>query len=65
MIQQKVRKKKRSISCSCKKKVKLDCTMYSEQTNKTWSLKRLVTLKCENRTSLHAVQYKCDSQVLF
>ena len=55
MIQQKVRKKKRSISCSCRKKLKLDCTMYSEQTNKTWSLKRLVTLKCENRTSLHAV----------
>ena len=26
--------------------------------NKTWSLKSLAMLKCESRTSLHAVQYK-------
>ena len=26
--------------------------------NKTWSLKSLDMLKCEGRTSLHAVQYK-------
>ena len=29
-----------------------------KQTNKMWSLKSLVVLKCESRTSLHAVQYK-------
>ena len=40
------------------RKVKLDCPMYSKQTNKMWSLKSLVMLKCESRTSLHAVQYK-------
>ena len=46
--------------------MKLDCPMYSKQTNlkgvyswnKMWSLKSLVMLKCESRTSLHAVQYK-------
>ena len=40
--------------------------MYSKQTNlqdvypwnKMWSLKSLVTLKCESKTSLHKVQYK-------
>ena len=45
---------------------KLDCPIYSKQThlkvvyswNKMWSLKSLVILKCESRTSLHAVQYK-------
>ena len=26
--------------------------------NKMWSSKRLALLKCERRTSLHAVQYK-------
>ena len=26
--------------------------------NKMWSLKSLVMLKCESRTTLHAVQYK-------
>ena len=26
--------------------------------NKMWSLKSLAMLKCESRTSLHAVQYK-------
>ena len=26
--------------------------------NKMWSLKSLTMLKCEGRTSLHAVQYK-------
>ena len=40
------------------RKVKLVCPMYSKQINKMWSLKSLVTPKCENRTSLHAVQYK-------
>ena len=39
-------------------KVKLDCLMYCKQTNKIWSLKSLVMLKCESRTSLHAVQCK-------
>ena len=46
--------------------MKLDCPMYSKQTNlkdvycwnKMRSLKSLVTLKCEGRTSLYAVQYK-------
>ena len=46
--------------------MKIDCPMYSKQTNlkgvysgnKTWSLKSLVMLECESRTSLHAVQYK-------
>ena len=38
--------------------MKLDSPMYSKQTNKMWSLKSLVMLKYENRTSLHAVQYK-------
>ena len=40
--------------------------MYRKQTNlkdvffwnKMWSLKSLAMLKCESRTSLHAVQYK-------
>ena len=31
--------------------------------NKKWSLKTLDMLKCESRTSLHAVQYN-DSQAL-
>ena len=30
--------------------------MFSKQTNKMWSLKSLVLLKCESRTSLHAVK---------
>ena len=34
------------------------CPMYSKQTGKMRSLKSLVMLKCESRTSLHAVQYK-------
>ena len=45
---------------------RLDCPVYSKHTNlkdahswnKVWSLKSLVMLKCESRTSLHAVQYK-------
>ena len=32
--------------------------MHSKQTNKMWSLKSLVMLKYETRTSLYAVQYK-------
>ena len=46
------------MQCSRWRKVKLDCPMYSKQTNKMWSLKSLVMLKCETRTSLYAVQYK-------
>ena len=46
--------------------MKLAYPMFSKQTNlkgvyswnKMWSLKSLVMLKCESRTSLHAVQYK-------
>ena len=38
--------------------LELDSSMYSKQTNKMWSLKSLVTLKCDSRTSLHAIQYK-------
>ena len=38
-----------------KKKVKLNCPMYRKQTNLMWSLKSLVTLKCESKTSLHVV----------
>ena len=51
---------------TCRRKVKLDCPMYSKQTNlkrvyswnKMWLLKSLAMLKCESRTSLHTVQYK-------
>ena len=43
----------------------LDCPMYSEQTNlkgiyswnKMWLLKSFAMLKCQGRTTLHAVQY--------
>ena len=46
--------------------MKLDCPMYSKQKTlegayswtKMWSLKVLAILKCENKTSVHAVQYK-------
>ena len=46
--------------------MKLDCPMYSKQTNlkgvyswnKMCSLTSLVMLKCESGTSLHAVEYK-------
>ena len=46
--------------------MKLDCPIYSKQTNfrggypwnKMCLLKSLVMLKCESRTSLHALQYK-------
>ena len=38
--------------------MKLDCPMNSKQTNKMQSLKSLVILKFESRTSLHAVKYK-------
>ena len=58
MIQQKVRKKKRSVLMLIHEEVKLDSPMYSKQTNKMWSLKSLVMLKYESRTSLHVVQYK-------
>ena len=51
-------KKKDLFQCSCRRKVKLDSPMYSKQTNKMWSLKSLVVLKSESRTSLHAIQYK-------
>ena len=42
---------------------RLDCPVYSKHTNlkdahswnKVWSLKSLVMLKCESRTSLHTV----------
>ena len=43
---------------SCWRKLRIDCPMYSKQTNKMWLLKSLVMLKCETRTSLYAVQYK-------
>ena len=56
---------------TCRRKVKLDCPMYSKQKNlegvyswnKMWSLKKLPMLKCEGKTSLNAV-YISDSQVL-
>ena len=46
--------------------MKLDCPMYSKQTNlkgmhsciKMWALKSLPMLKYESRTDLHAVKYK-------
>ena len=44
--------------------MKLDCPMCSKQTNKVWSLKSLVVLKCENEL----VYMQCninDSQALF
>ena len=33
--------------CSYRRKVKLDCAIYNKQANKMWSLKSLVTLKCD------------------
>ena len=52
MIQQKVRKKKKTCFNAH--------FQYSQskimELNKMWSLKSLVMLKCESRTSLHAVQ---------
>ena len=46
--------------------MKLDCPMYSKQTNKMWSLKSLVMLKCESRTNLPVyMRYNIsDSQAL-
>ena len=58
MIQQKIRKKKGPVLMLMQRKKKFDYPMYSKQTNKMWSLKNLLMLKCESRTSLHAVQYK-------
>ena len=58
MIQQKIRKKKGPVLTLMQRKKKLDYPMHSKQTNKMWSLKNLLMLKCESRTSLHAVQYK-------
>ena len=37
--------------------MKLDFPMFTKLTSGMWSLKSLVTLNCESRTSLHAVQY--------
>ena len=53
-------------NCSYRRKVKLDCQIYNQETNlkgayswnKMWSLKSLAMLNCESRTSLHAVKYK-------
>ena len=58
MIQQKVRKnahagEKLTVQCMANKQMK---GVYSW--NKIWSLKSLVMLKCERRTSLNAVQCK-------
>ena len=39
--------------------------VYSKQTNKMCSLKSLVMLNCESRTSLYAVQYKYISTNTF
>ena len=52
--------------------MKRDCPTYSKQANlkgvyswdKMWPLKSLVMLKCESRTSLHAVQYRQPASVL-
>ena len=44
--------------------MKLDCPMYSKQKNKLWSLKSLVMLKCESRTSLHAAQHRQPGSVV-
>ena len=38
--------------------MKVDSPMYSKQASKILSLKSLVMLNCESRTSLHAAQYK-------
>ena len=60
MIQQKVRKKKRPVLILIQAQSEsdpVDCPVYSKQTNKMWSLKSLVTLKYESRTSQHAVQF--------
>ena len=57
MIQQKARKKKEPILMLMLKESKTWLS-NSKQTNKMWSLKSLVMLKCESWTSLYAVQYK-------
>ena len=59
MTEQKLKKKKRSVSVFMQdKEVKLDYLMYSKKTNKMWSLKSLAMLMSENRTGLHALQHK-------
>ena len=45
--------------------VKLDCPIYRKQTNKIWSLKSLVMLKCGSRTVAYMQYNKSDSQALF
>ena len=51
------------MQCSRWRKVKLDCPMYSKQTNKMWSLKSLVMLSV--RLELVYMQYNIsDSQAL-
>ena len=39
--------------------------MYSKQTNKMWSLKSLMILKCESRTIVYMQDNISDSQALF
>ena len=59
-------KKKRPVLMLMLEEVKRGCPMYNEQTNlqgvyswnRAWSLKSLVILKSESKTSLHEVQYK-------
>ena len=46
-------------------KVKLDCPICSKQTNKMWSLKSLVMLKCGSRTVVYMQYNKSNRQALF
>ena len=59
MIQEKVRKKKDYFNAHfqySQSKIASNKDVYSW--NKMWSIKGLAVFKCENKTSLDAVQYK-------
>ena len=61
MIKKKVRKKERPVL------MLIFSTVSQKKTrpNKIWSLKSLAMLKCETRTSLHAVATRLCCDVLF
>ena len=59
-------KEKITVLMPCRRKVKLECPMYSKQINKMWSLKGLVMLKCKRRVELVYLQHSVSaSQALF
>ena len=58
-------KEKKDVLMLMQEEVKLDCPIYSKQTNKMWSLKSLVMLKCGSRTVAYMQYNKSESQALF